>query len=77
MQAGLIQLALAFFGLTALWMATGNHPKARRWACVVGLAGQPFWIIFAVSVNAWGLLALSLAYSAVYARGAWVQWRRA
>ena len=48
---------------------------ARRWAPVVGLCGQPFWIAFALQSSAWGLLALSLAYSAVYVRGAWVQWR--
>lgn len=28
----MIQLALAFFGLTALYMATGNNARARRWA---------------------------------------------
>lgn len=71
------QLALAVFGLSALWMAMGHNPVARRWAPVVGLCGQPFWLVFAVSVEAWGLLVLSLAYTAVYVRGAWVQWRAA
>lgn len=72
----MIQFALAFFGLSALYMATGHHLRARRWAPLVGLCGQPFWIVFAVQSSAWGLLALSAAYSAVYIRGAWVQWRR-
>ena len=71
----MIQIALAFFGLTAMFMAMGNNASARRWAPVVGLCGQPFWIAFALQSSAWGLLALSLAYSAVYVRGAWVQWR--
>lgn len=73
----MIQFALAFFGLTALYMATGHNLCARRWAPLVGLAGQPFWIVFAVQSAAWGLLALSIAYSCVYVRGAWLQWRRA
>ena len=73
----MIQLALAVFGLTALWLAMGRSERGRRWAPVIGLAGQPFWIAFAWSVGAWGLLTLSLAYTAVYARGAWVQWRPA
>lgn len=72
-----VQLALALFGLTALWLAMGRSERGRRWAPLVGLAGQPFWLWFAVSVQAWGLLVLSLAYTAVYARGAWLQWRRA
>lgn len=71
----MIQLALAFFGLTALYMATGHNLRARRWAPLVGLCGQPFWITFSIQAEAWGLLALSLAYSAVYVRGAWLQWR--
>jgi len=75
MQA-VIQLALAVFGLSAMFMAMGNNPRARRWAPIVGLCGQPFWIAFAIGTQAWGLLVLSLAYSAVYVRGAWVQWRR-
>lgn len=73
----MIQLALAFFGLSALWMATGRNVLARRWAPLVGLAGQPFWLVFAFQTQAWGLMALSLAYTGVYVRGAWVQWRAA
>lgn len=73
----MIQLALAFFGLSALWMAMGKSARGRKFAPLVGLCGQPFWIAFAVQSSAWGLLALSLAYSVVYVRGAWLQWRRA
>ena len=69
----MIQISLAVFGLSALWMATGSNTTARRWAPVVGLAGQPAWIAFAVQTGAWGLLALSLAYTMVYARGCVVQ----
>lgn len=68
------QIALAVFGLTALWMAMSSNQTARRWAPAVGLAGQPFWVAFAVQSSAWGLLVLSLAYAAVYARGAHTQW---
>lgn len=72
----LAQLGIAMFGLSALWMAVGNNPRARRWACIVGLGGQPFWIWFALSSEAWGVLLLTAGYTAVYLRGAWVQWRR-
>ena len=71
----IVQLALAFFGLLALSFAMGHNPQLRRWAPVVGLLGQPFWIAFAVSTSAWGLVVVSIAYTLVYARGAWVQWR--
>lgn len=71
----IVQLALAFFSLSALWMAMGKDAQSQRLAPLVGLAGQPFWVWYAFTAGAWGLLAISLAYSAVYARGAWVQWR--
>jgi hypothetical protein len=67
-----IQLALATFGLSSLWMAMGRSAPARRWAPVVGLIGQPFWFAFAWQTGGWGLLALTCAYTAVYARGAWL-----
>ena len=71
----MIQLALAFFGLSAMFMATGHNPRARRWAPIVGICGQPFWVIFSIQTHAWGLLALSVVYTAVYVRGAILQWR--
>lgn len=71
----MIQLALAAFGLTALWMALGHNARARRWAPIVGLLGQPFWLIFAWQVQAWGLGAMAVAYTIVYGRGVLVQWR--
>lgn len=66
-----IQLALATFGLTALWMATGNHPKARRWACVVGLAGQPLWLFASWQAEQMGMFLVSIAYTIVWGRAAW------
>lgn len=72
----MIQLALAFFGLAALWMATCTESQtAHRWAPIVGLCGQPFWLAFAISAQAWGLILLAIAYTAFYLRGAWLQWR--
>jgi hypothetical protein len=74
----LTQLVLAACGLTALYLATCTKSQtARRWAPIVGLAGQPWWIAYAVGAQAWGLFVLSLVYSAVYVRGIWVQWRAA
>lgn len=67
------QLLLAVFGLAALFMATGDNPTAQQWACVVGLAGQPFWLMYAHKSKAWGLMVLSLAYTVVYLRGVILQ----
>jgi hypothetical protein len=71
----MIQFALAFFCLSSILMAMGRNQTARKWAPIVGLCGQPFWAAFAYGTGAWGLMLLVAANTAVYARGAWLQWR--
>ena len=68
------QLLMAVFGLTAIAMAMGGNVRARRWAPIVGLAGQPAWAYFAWSTAAWGLGLLVLAYTCVYLWGIRKQW---
>lgn len=72
------QLFIALFGLTSIWCAMGHNTTARKWAPIIGLAGQPFWFAFAFAIDAaaWGLLALVGAYTVVYCRGILVQWGR-
>ena len=77
MTAALLQISLVAFGLAALYMAFSKSDRQRRYAPVVGLCGQPAWVFYATDAHAWGLLALSLAYSAVYVRGAYLMWRPA
>lgn len=71
------QFAIALFGLTAIWLAMGNWQTGRKWAPIIGLCGQPFWMYFALQTGGWGIFVLTLAYTGVYVRGAWIQWRTA
>ena len=70
------QLFIAMFGLSSIYMAMGNNTRLRKWAPVIGLAGQPFWAYFAWQTQGWGLGALVIAYTVVYMNGIRVQWRR-
>lgn len=70
----MIQLLLALFGLTSIWLAMGRNVRGRKWAPVIGLFGQPFWFLFALDAGAWGLMALVAAYTVVYLRGILLQW---
>ena len=72
----MIQLLIAIFGLTAIYMAMGDNTKLRKWAPVVGLAGQPFWFMFAVSADGYGLMVLTIAYTLVYVRAIFIQFRK-
>jgi hypothetical protein len=57
-------------------MATGKSEIGRKWAPLVGLIGQPAWLLFGYQQQAWGLLLISSAYTLVYVRGVWVQFRK-
>ena len=73
----MIQFLLALFGLTALGMALSHNPRARRWAPVVGLfLAEPLWLYYSISAKAYGIVALGVAYSAVYAVALYSHWRR-
>jgi hypothetical protein len=72
----IVQLGIMLFGLTGLLMALGNNPRARKWAPIVGLVSEVFWTAHAWETRSWGIGGLVAAYTAVYAYGAWVQWRK-
>lgn len=68
------QFLMALFGLTSIYCAMGNSPRLRKWAPIIGLAGQPAWFWFAGQLQAWGLGVLALAYTLVFLNGIRVQW---
>lgn len=70
------QLFIALFGLTSISFAMGNNARLRKWAPIIGLAGQPFWAYFAWQTGGWGLAVLVAAYSLVYLNGIRVQWKK-
>ena len=67
-----IPWVLSAWTLGTMWMA-GNK---SQWAWVSGMASQGLWAVFAVSVEAWGLLPLPIALSVIYARNL-RKWRAA
>ena len=70
----MIQLAIAFFGLTSICFAMGNNPQRRKWAPVIGLAGQPFWFAATIPTGQYGMVFLCIAYTAVYLHAVWIYW---
>jgi hypothetical protein len=68
------QIAVAVSGILAIWMATSLDATMRRWAPLVGLAGQPGWLIATSTSEQWGMFAVSVAYTLVWARAGWREW---
>jgi hypothetical protein len=67
----LIPLALSVNTVTLMWLV-GNK-SVLGW--VLGLLGQVGWFTFVIVFEAWGLLPLAVALTAVYARNL-MRWRR-
>lgn len=67
------QIGIALTGVTAIALSQ-SAPKQQRYACLFGLAGQPFWIYAAWSAGQWGILCLTALYTAAWAKGLWTHW---
>ena len=74
------QLGIAILSPLALWLANCHTYGWRRWACVVGLASQPFWYWAVIEAQQWGIAAVCPIYTWAWVRGFmrdWPQlWRR-
>ncbi len=68
------QIGISLFGVIAVWLTQDKRPSWRRWACIFGLAGQPFWIYYAWNTKAWGILIICGLYLYAWAKGVWVNW---
>jgi hypothetical protein len=68
------QLAIALTGGIAIWLVNDRRESWRRYACLFGFAGQPFWIHATYTAGSYGMLALTLLYTVAWARGVWTNW---
>ncbi len=68
------QIAIALFGLTAIWFSQSGKPKQRKWAPILGLCSQPFWFYATYSAEQWGIFALAMFYTLAWCRGIKTHW---
>ena len=68
------QLGILLTGVIAVWLTQHKRESLRRWACIFGLLGQPFWFYAAWKAEQWGIVAISTLYSYAWARGIWTYW---
>lgn len=71
---GLDQIAIALLGATAAWLSQTRSTGLRRWACIFGLLGQPFWFYASWQAGQWGIFALSIVYLGAWLNGLKVYW---
>ena len=68
------QIGIALFGVIAVWLSQSAKESQRRYACLFGLASQPFWFWSAYSAEQWGIFALCVLYAASWLRGFRQHW---
>ena len=61
-------------GVPAIWLSQSPSANARRYACLFGMAGQPFWLYAAISADQWGILIVNVLYTVAWGRGVWTHW---
>lgn len=70
------QTVIALCGMASIWLANDPRESWRRWACIIGLVAQPFWMYATFQAAQWGIFSLSFVYAAGWARGVrhhWIQ----
>lgn len=70
----LVQIVIGICGITSIWLSQSASYQQRKWAPVVGLTAQPFWLIATLSAEQWGIAALTLIYTIGWARGLRTYW---
>jgi len=68
------QLGIAATGVTAIYLSQDKRESWRKWACIFGLIGQPFWFYSSWVAEQYGIFALCFLYTLAWARGFKTHW---
>jgi len=68
------QIAIAVTGVTAIWLTQQPNEKWKKYACLFGMAGQPFWFYSMWDAEKWGVFALCFFYMYAWGVGIRSNW---
>lgn len=68
------QLMLAMTGVVAIWLTQQGNEEWKKYACLFGMAGQPFWFYAAYTAEQWGIFGLCLFYTYSWFLGIRTHW---
>ena len=60
--------------LIAIWLIQDKNKEHRKWACVFGLLGQPFWFYASYQADQWGAFVLCFFFTAAWCKGLKDNW---
>ena len=68
------QIAIAFTGVIAIFLTQQKNENIKRYGCLFGLAGQPFWFYSVYTSEQWGVFILCLFYTYAWCLGVKNNW---
>lgn len=68
------QLLIAFTGVTAILLTQQSNEKLKKYACLFGLVGQPFWFYATYVSEQWGIFILCIFYTYAWGLGVYNNW---
>lgn len=63
------QVFIALTGVVAIWLTQQERSDWKKYACLFGMAGQPFWFYSAYINEQWGIFSLCVFYTYSWALG--------
>lgn len=68
------QIGIAMTGVVAIWLSQDARASWRRYACLFGIAGQPFWLYATYTAEQWGIFTLCFFYAYAWLKGVRNNW---
>jgi len=57
------QAVILITGALAIWLTQQRNVSWQRYACLIGIIGQPYWLLATYEAEQWGMFGLSIFYS--------------
>lgn len=68
------QIAIGMTGVIAIFLSQQKNEQLKRYACVLGLIGQPFWFYATYQAEQWGIFAMCFLYTWMWGLGFYNNW---
>jgi hypothetical protein len=63
------QFVIFVTGPAAIWLSQTRKPELEKWASLIGLFGQPFWLYAACMAAQWGIFSADILYTYMWWTG--------
>lgn len=65
---------IAITGAMAIWLSQDRRDEWKKYACIFGLVGQPFWFYSSWATEQWGVFVLCFFYTLAWLKGFKLHW---